>query len=91
MILVEEDASDMWGSATDQDQWDSPAAANLIAPPVTYGTALTGTIAFQDPLPLEAGHTYELVLWRILPSSSNAQCQQRFENACLLAVHEFAR
>ena len=91
MILVEEDASDMWGAATEEDLWDSPAAANVIAPPVTYGAPISGTTTFQEPLQLEAGHTYDLVLWRILPASSNASCLQRFENACLLAVQEFVR
>jgi hypothetical protein len=33
MILIEEDASDMWGAGTDEDAWSDPAAANLITPP----------------------------------------------------------
>jgi hypothetical protein len=91
MILIEEDASDMWGAGTDEDAWSDPAAANLITPPVSYGATPTGTTAIQDALPLVSGRNYEVVLWRILPPSSTATCQQRFENACLLAAHVFAR
>ena len=91
MVLVEEGASDMWGVSTDEDTWANPAAANLIAPPVTYGVTPSGATPLDDDLPLEAGHTYELVLWRIIPASSTANCQQRFDNACLLAVHQFTR
>jgi len=91
MILVEEDASDMWGAASDEDTWDDPAAANLIRPPVAYGSAPSGTTTFGGTQPLMSGRTYEVGLWRLVPSSSTAACQQRFENACLLAVHEFVR
>lgn len=91
MVLVEEDGSDMWSAITDETLWDNPATANLVASPVTYGTAITGTTTSQEPLPLQTGHTYELVLWRILPASSKASCHQRSETACLLAVHQFVR
>lgn len=89
LLLVEEEASDMWGVSTDEGVWDDAAQANRITPPVTYGVAPAGITAFQDPLPLQAGVTYELVLWRVLPPSSTAPCVQRFENLCLLAVQTF--
>jgi hypothetical protein len=91
MLLVEEDASDMWGISTDEATWTSPDQGNLITPPVTYGAGPSGATEFQEPLPLVAGGTYELILRRILPEGSQAPCEQRFENLCLLAVHAFTR
>ncbi len=91
LLLVEEEASDMWGVGTDESVWNDPSLANLIAPPVTYGSVPSGSIAFQDPLPLVTGVTYELILWRILPATSTATCMQRFDNLCLMAVHPFVR
>ena len=89
MILIEDGASDMWGAATDDALWGDPASANLVVPPVTYGSSPSGTTSIEGPLPLTAGTTYEVILWRILSDSSTAVCQQRFENACLMAVHPF--
>lgn len=91
MLLVEEDASDMWGVATDEGGWGDPARANLIVPPVTYGVVPAGSSAFQDPLPLAAGTTYDLILWRVLPATSTAACVQRLENLCLMAAHAFVQ
>ena len=91
MLLIEEDAHDMWGVTTDDTLWDDPETANLITPPVTYGTAPSGTETFQEPTPLATGHTYEVVLWRVVAESSTVSCQQRFENLCLMAVHLFSR
>lgn len=91
MILVEEDGGDVWGASTDQETWGNPASANMIHPPVTYGAALSGATTFEDAAPLLSGHTYEVVLWRAIPSSSTAPCQQRFDGMCLIAVHPFVR
>ena len=91
LLLVEDEASDMWGVSTDDATWNIPDQANLITPPLSYGAPQTGASQFQEPLPLLSGVTYELILWRVLPDGSAAQCQQRFENLCLLAVHPFVR
>jgi hypothetical protein len=91
MLLVEEDASDTWGVGTDENLWDDPSQANLIGPPVTYGVVPAGSSAFQEPLPLVSGVTYELILWRVLPPTSTATCMQRFDNLCLMAVHAFVQ
>jgi hypothetical protein len=91
IVLVEDDASDMWGVGTAESQWNSPTTANVIAPPVTYGVAPSRTETFESARPLASGRTYEVILWRILPASSTAQCQQRVEAMCLMAVHAFVR
>lgn len=91
MVLIEEDASDRWSVATLEDSWTSADAGNKILPPVTYGQTPAGTEIGEPPATLVAGRTYELILWRVLPSGSSAQCQQRFENMCLLVVSQFTR
>jgi len=91
MLLVEEDASDMWGISTDEATWTRPDQGNLITPPVTYGVTPSGVTEFQEPLTFVAGGAYELILWRILPEGSQAQCEERFGNLCLLTVHPFTR
>mgnify|MGYP001826205554 CR=1 FL=1 len=91
MVLVEEQAHDKWGLMTDEAGWDDPATANIIEPPVTYGVVPDGLIELPNPEALEPGVTYELILWRILPAGSTAVCEARFDDACLLTVHTFAR
>ncbi len=91
MVLVEADGGDTWLVSTDDTTWDSPDQANGISPPVTYGVVPNGVSEGQAPEPLVSGATYELILWRILPEGSTAQCQQRFANTCLLTVHSFTR
>jgi len=90
MVLVEEDASDMWVVAAPNLSSTSTESSNIILPPVTYGVAPSGTDA-DPPQTLIAGHTYDLVLWRVLSSGATANCQQRNGNACLLAVKTFTR
>ncbi len=89
MILVEQGASDVWGAATDDTLWDDPESANLVNPPVAYGSSPSGTTTLEGPLPLTSGTEYEVILWRIVPDSSAAVCLQRSGNACLMAVHPF--
>jgi len=91
IVLVEEDASDMWGASSDEALWSDAARANVITPPVTYGARPAGTTVFQSPLSLLSGHAYELVLWRSLPPGSPATCQARYGALCLMAVHPFSR
>lgn len=71
LVLVEEEASDVWGIQTmDQE--------NGITPPVTYGTVPAGVEELMAPDPLVAGQTYELILWRKLPGdvASLAEVQE---------------
>lgn len=91
LLLVEEEASDRWSISTPEESWTTPALANRIAPPVTYGEVPAGITESFGPEPLVPGQSYELVLWSILPSGSTAQCLQRFESACLLEVEAFTR
>lgn len=91
LVLIEEEASDMWAAGTDEAQWYDPVAANAIGPPVTYGVAPSGATYVQDPRPLVSEHTYDVILWRILPASSTATCVERFGDVCLMVVHAFSR
>ena len=78
-LLVEEGAD---------DRWFAGAPDNMIAPPVTYGSAEWSAMA---PVPLEAGHTYTLSLWRVVPQGANPQCQMRVNGDCAVAIHNFSR
>jgi hypothetical protein len=96
VLLVEEDASDMWGISAFKDGPPnnvSPATANQIPSPVTYGQVPVGVHQSAQPLPLVAGRTYDLVLWRALPvgSPTLAQCEASISNWCLLTVKAFVR
>lgn len=91
LLLVEDGSSDMWFMSTPEDQWTSPEAGNRITPPVTYGQRPPGEWEWYGPEPLVEGRTYELILWRILPSGSTAECQSRFEDICLLTIETFVR
>lgn len=91
LFLVEDGGSDQWAISTDDTLWDDPDQANLIAPPVTYGVVPAGADQFAPAETLVPGVTYTAVLWRVLTTGSTATCVQRFENLCLLAVHEFTR
>ena len=91
MVLIEEGASDQWGISTDDALWEDPIQSNLIEPPLTYGTVPPGAEQFGPPEMLRAGVTYEVIIWRVLPEGSSADCVQRFESSCLAAVHEFQR
>jgi hypothetical protein len=91
MLLVEDDASDVWGISTDMESWVSPSDANRITPPVTYGVTPSGVTEFEEPLTLAHNARYDLILWRVLPEGSTAQCQSSFGNACMLTNHQFTR
>ena len=91
MLLIEDDASDVWGISTDEATWDSPDEANRITPPVTYGVAPTGIAVFQEAEQLVDNVIYDLILFRILPEGSAAQCDLRLESFCRLVVHQFTR
>jgi hypothetical protein len=69
----------------------STEAANIILPPVTYGQVPTGTEELEPAATLVAGQTYELILWKIIPSGANVVCQSRNQNACMLTVKAFVR
>lgn len=91
MVLVEEDASDRWVLMAPGLDDTSSTAANIIVPPVTYGQAPQGAEEYEPAMTLVAGHTYDLVLWKVVPPGATVQCQQRFSNVCLLAVKSFTR
>lgn len=90
MVLVEDNGSDMWYAAAADLSSTSTESSNIILPPVTYGTAPSGTDGIP-PETLVAGHTYTVVLWRVISAGSTASCQQRNGNACLLTVKSFTR
>jgi hypothetical protein len=97
MVLVEGDAGDMWGFVPDPTMvdlstfanWAPPEDGNRIQPPITYGVTPAGFHQVQPPEALDEGTTYEFILWRILPAGSNAECEMRIGNGCLLTVHTF--
>lgn len=91
LLLVELDGSDQWGIATPNLEGNVTESDNIIHPPVTYGIVPAGAQEGPSPAALVAGQSYTLVLWKVVPAGSTIQCQQRFENACLLAVHAFQR
>jgi hypothetical protein len=91
LLLVEEEASDQWAITAPDFNETATSAANVILPPVTYGQVPAGAEEFQAPQTLVAGTTYELVLWRIVEEGTSPACQERFENACLVAVKTFQR
>jgi hypothetical protein len=90
LLLVEDGASDTWLISVPDDAFDSPQG-NRIRPKVTYGQVPQGIIDTIAPTALVQGRTYELILWRVLPDGSTAQCQQRFGTVCLLTVKTFTR
>jgi hypothetical protein len=94
-LLVESDGTDMW--------WISPFSgantpanvavdvANVIQPTVTYGQR-PNNVGFSDgPRQLVPGRTYELSLWRTLPTGSTAQCRMREGRECLVTFTTFVR
>jgi hypothetical protein len=93
LVLVEDDdGGDVWAVASPamENETQSPGEANKIVPPLTYGLAPAGMIE-DAALPLGSGSSYKLVLWRRLPSGSNAVCMERIGNECLIAVKSFTR
>jgi hypothetical protein len=91
LLLIEEEASDQWVISGEDLSSTTTESANRILPPITYGQVPSGIFEESPPETLVAGRTYEVILWKIVPAGSTVQCQQRFENACLLAVHPFQR
>ena len=91
LLLVEEAAHDMWAVMAPGMSSSSTESANVIVPPVVYGQVPSGAQQTDPAAALVPGTTYELVLWRILPAGSAAQCQARNGNACLLTVKTFQR
>ena len=91
LVLVEQDASDQWAISAPGFDETATTAANVILPPITYGQTPAGAEEFQPPETLVAGTTYEVVLWKMVDPGTNPPCQERFENACLIAVKSFQR
>jgi hypothetical protein len=91
LLLVEQDGGDQWVIAAPNFSETSTESANVIARPVTYGQVPAGAEENTPAAQLVVGQSYTLVLWRMVPPGSNVQCQQRFQNACLIAVKAFTR
>jgi len=91
LVLVEEDASDMWAAMAPNLDANATDVQNIIRPPVTYGQVPAGAEEGAPALTLAPGKTYELVLWKVVSPGTSLTCQQRFSNACLLAVKPFTR
>jgi len=89
LFLVEGSSGDTWGVGTDDALWGDASAANLITPPLTYGSIPSGSDEFQAPTPLIRGASYDVIVWRVLPSGSTASCPNEYQGACRLAVHTF--
>lgn len=94
LLIVEEDGSDMWWIspfAGEPPADTTPEAANRITPSVTYGQVPAGMAHSDETLPLVPGRSYDVALWRVLPAGSQAQCQEKFDNWCLLTMKTFTR
>ena len=91
LLLVEQEASDQWAISAPNFDETATTAANVILPPITYAQVPAGAEEVQAPETLMAGTTYEVVLWKIVDAGANPPCQERFENACLIAVKAFQR
>jgi hypothetical protein len=70
----------------------SPTEANLISPPVTYGTTSlpAGVVTSYGPDPLVAGTSYDLILFRVVDPAITT-CPDLFGNTCRLVIHQFTR
>src|SRR5688572_16438469 len=80
LVLIEEEFSDMWGIIAPGLSGSSTESDNIIHPPVTYGQVPSGAEELDAPQTLIAGHTYEVVLWKIIPAGANPSCQERNQN-----------
>ena len=73
LLIEDETGGDMWYVNSPDIESESPDLANRIAPQVTYGQVPAGMVGPTDPngpvpaVPLVAGRTYKLVLWRLVP------------------------
>lgn len=94
LLVVEETMGHdhWWIAGFNPDTVDNPTvSANRIAPRVTFGRVPATITDSFGPEPLVAGTTYIVGLWRVLPSGSTLQCQQKHGDACLVAVASFVR
>lgn len=70
LLLIEEDAHDMWSLRGREDH-------NDVAPPITYGVAPNG-LTGGTAEPLLAGRTYEVVLWHVGPDTERLLAVHEF-------------
>lgn len=94
LLVVEETMGHdhWWIAGFNPDSVDNPTtSANRIAPRVTFGRVPAKITDSFGPEPLLAGTTYLVALWRVLPSGSTLECQQKHGDACLVAVTSFLR
>jgi hypothetical protein len=90
LLLVEEDAEDMWVVSAPSFSATSTTTANVILSGVTYGQVPSGGDQVAAAKPLVTGTTYDLVLWMVVPASTSCGAN-RFQNACLVAVKPFVK
>lgn len=90
LLLVEGAGGDTWVISSDDATWSSPEQANLISPPVTYGTTSlpAGVQTEYGPLPLSRASAYDVIPFQVVDPASTA-CADLFQNVCRLAIHEF--
>jgi hypothetical protein len=98
LLVRSSEHGDVWGISTEDVtqflDWRNPAQANLILRPIVYGEAPASATEFQAPIEgvrpgdIPAG-TSEVILWRVLPAGSAAECLDRFANICVMATHQF--
>jgi hypothetical protein len=90
LLLIEGDGGDTWVVSSDDATWPSPEQANLVSPPIGYGTTSlpTGVTTEYGPLPLTRGETYDVIPFQVV-DLTNAACADLFQNVCRLAIHEF--
>jgi hypothetical protein len=90
LLLVEGDGGDTWVVSSDDATWSSPEQANLLSPPMSYGTTSlpTGVTTEYGPLPLTRGETYDVIPFQVV-DPTNTACADLFQNVCRLAIHEF--
>ena len=96
-LLVEHSVSgaggDVWfidSSVGGPPSGPAPDPANVISPPITYGTTSlpAGVQTAYGPDPLVRGTSYLLILFRLVDPAITT-CTDLFENVCRLVIHEF--
>jgi hypothetical protein len=91
LLLVEGPGGDTWVIGSDDATWSVPDQANLISPPITYGTASLppGVQTEYGPEPLTVGAVYDVILFRAV-DPANAECSDLLQNMCR-SIYPFTR
>lgn len=89
-----QDTGDRWAIFGVLENSGDSVPTGAISPPITYGVRPSSIAADNEnePLQLEVGREYELVLWRGLdPDVSVEGCLDSFSQLCMMALHTFRR